>query len=42
MQLLAQRLVEVQLIEQVSDETVRRGLKKTRLLPLAERAVVYW
>jgi transposase len=28
MQLLADRLVEVQLVEQISDETVRRTLKK--------------
>lgn len=42
MQLLAERLVEVQLVEQISDETVRRTLKKTHLLPLVEGAVVYW
>lgn len=29
MQLLADRLVEVKLVEQISDETVRRTLKKT-------------
>jgi len=28
MQLLADRLVEVNLVEQISDETVRRALKK--------------
>jgi transposase len=33
MQLLAQRLVEVQLVEQISDETVRRTLKKTTSNP---------
>ncbi len=31
MQLLAQRLVEIQLVESISDETVRRTLKKTKL-----------
>jgi transposase len=33
MQLLADRLVEVQLVEQISDETVRRTLKKTTSSP---------
>lgn len=33
MQLLAERLVEVQLVEQISDETVRRTLKKTTSSP---------
>lgn len=33
MQLLAERLVEVNLVEQISDETVRRTLKKTTLSP---------
>ena len=31
MQLLADRLVELKLVESISDETVRRTLKKTRL-----------
>jgi hypothetical protein len=30
MQLLADRLVEVQLVDSISDETVRRTLQKTR------------
>jgi transposase len=30
MQLLADRLVELQLVDSISDETVRRALKKTR------------
>jgi transposase len=30
MQLLADRLVELRMVEQISDETVRRTLKKTR------------
>lgn len=30
MQLLAQRLVEIQLVESISDQTVRRTLKKTK------------
>jgi putative transposase len=30
MQLLADRLVAVQVVEAISDETVRRTLKKTR------------
>jgi hypothetical protein len=29
MQMLADRLVEVNLVDQISDETVRRTLKKT-------------
>jgi len=33
MQLLAERLVEVKLVEQISDETVRRTLKKTTSSP---------
>jgi putative transposase len=33
MQLLADRMVELKLIESVSDETVRRTLKKTFLNP---------
>lgn len=33
MQLLAGRLVELQIVEAVSDETVRRTLKKTRSSP---------
>lgn len=31
MQLLAHRLVEIQVVDSISDETVRRCLKKTRL-----------
>ncbi len=31
MQLLADKLVELKVVEQISDETVRRTLKKTRL-----------
>jgi len=31
MQLLADRLVEMQIVESISDETVRKTLKKTRL-----------
>ena len=31
MQLLADRLVELKLVESISDETVRRTLKKTKL-----------
>lgn len=33
MQLLAERLVELKVVEAISDETVRRSLKKTRLNP---------
>ncbi|HEY9833278.1 MAG TPA: IS630 family transposase [Stenomitos sp.] len=33
MQLLAQRLVEIQLVESISDETVRRTLKKNEIKP---------
>ena len=33
MQLLADRLVELGVVEAISDETVRRTLKKTRLSP---------
>jgi hypothetical protein len=33
MQLLADRLVEVGMVEQISDETVRRTLKKGTLNP---------
>lgn len=40
MQLLADRLVEINVVESISDETVRRCLKK-RLEALAEGAVVH-
>jgi transposase len=40
MQLLANRLVEINVVESISDETVRRCLKK-RLEALAEGAVVH-
>lgn len=33
MQLLADRLVELELVDSISDETVRRALKKTRSSP---------
>lgn len=40
MQLLADRLVEVGIVESIADETVRRYLKN-RLKALAEGAMVY-
>jgi len=40
MQLLAQRLVELKVVESISDETVRRVLKK-RPQAMAKAAVVY-
>lgn len=40
MQLLADRLVALQVIESISDETVRRTLKKKRAEALAEGALV--
>jgi hypothetical protein len=33
MQLLADRLVELELVDSISDETVRRTLKKTKSSP---------
>ena len=40
MQLLADRLVELEVVKSISDETVRRCLKK-RFEALAEGAVVH-
>jgi DNA-binding CsgD family transcriptional regulator len=40
MQLLAAKLVELKVLDSISDETVRRVLKK-QTQPLAKRAVVY-
>lgn len=40
MQLLADKLVELKVVESISDETVRRALKK-QTQALAKRAVVY-
>ena len=39
--LLAEKLVALGYVVQVSHETVRQALKKTRLVPLAQRAVVH-
>lgn len=41
MQLLADRLVELQIIDSISDETVRRTLGKKPAQALAERALVH-
>jgi transposase len=41
MQLLADQLVELEVVDALSDESVRRTLKK-RLETVAERAVVHW
>ncbi len=41
MQLLADRLVQVGLVESISDETVRRTLKKTRSSPGSTRSGVF-
>jgi putative transposase len=40
MQLLADRLVELGVVDEISDETVRRTLKKKQAQAVAEAAVV--
>ena len=42
MQLLADRLVELKLVESISDETVRRKLKKTFSNPVLGRTAPVW
>jgi hypothetical protein len=41
MQLLADRLVALEIVETISDETVRRTLKKERAQALAPKALVH-
>ena len=41
MQLLADRLVSINMVDSISDETVRQTLKKTTRFAVAQRAVVY-